>query len=97
MRVSLQKKNGAAVFFDFRAVFPSLSHIYLMEVLSALALPTPVQNFIKALYDDNACVIAVSGEVFEGFPWQPECAKDAHYPRYYLRSSRTSFFVDYRA
>ena len=68
MRVaSLESDHSAAVFFDFAAAFPSLSHDYLLDVIAYLDSPRPFRNFVANLYHGSGCKIAVAGDVQEGF------------------------------
>ena len=58
---------GGLVLFDFKAAFPSMSHDYMMAVLDHIGVPRHSLNFIKALYDDNRCVLSCKGRLFDGF------------------------------
>ena len=59
--------DPAAVFFDFAAAFPSLSHEYLHAVLEHLGIPASFRHLVKALYEGNGCTIATAGGSFAGF------------------------------
>ena len=67
MTVSIKHDKGALLFFDFKAAFPSIAHNYLFDSLRALGLPNHAINFIKSLYDNNACNISYKGAIYEGF------------------------------
>jgi hypothetical protein len=67
MRISLREEASALVLFDFRAAFPSISHEYLLAVLTHLGLPDSALNFVKALYDQNRCRLSIQGSRYEGF------------------------------
>jgi hypothetical protein len=67
MTVSLKYERGALILFDFRAAFPSMSHEYMFEVLSRIGVPEDALNFIRALYDENKCLISCKGQLFHGF------------------------------
>ena len=67
MTVSIKHDKGALLFFDFKAAFPSIAHNYLFDSLRAIGLPRHAINFIKSLYDNNACKIAYKGAIYEGF------------------------------
>ena len=65
-KVSLMSEHGIAVFLDFAAAFPSLSHQFIVQVLDELELPAGLRNYIKALYFNNVCVMKVGGKLHEG-------------------------------
>ena len=67
MTVSLRCKKGMLVLFDFKAAFPSVSHDFLMESLSALGLPDHALNLVSALCDQNKCDICLQGKQQTGF------------------------------
>ena len=67
MEHSLFSPRAAAVYFDLKAAFPSVSQEFLLTTLRALRLPEHVLNFVRALYDQNRCGIAVAGSHFGGF------------------------------
>ena len=60
-------KRAAAVFFDFRAAFPSLCVKYLFAALEAMNMPPMIVRAIKQLYQDNYHDILINGRVFPGF------------------------------
>ena len=68
MLSSLTSENGAAVLFDFRAAFPSVSQQFLLRTLRYFQLPEFAINLISALYDENHCVIAMQDGKHPGFP-----------------------------
>ena len=65
--VAFEQDDPAAVFFDFQAAFPSISHAFLHETLSALGLPPTVCRFISCLYWGHGCRIAGTDGLHEGF------------------------------
>ncbi|CAK0879300.1 unnamed protein product [Prorocentrum cordatum] len=67
MRCALQEEAGAAIFFEFRAAFPSVAHDFLRCVLSHLRLPGWFLHFFEALYKDNKCELVVAGSRHPGF------------------------------
>jgi len=67
MTVSLTMPNGALLFFDFKAAFPSVAHRFLMNSLRAIGLPEHALSLIRSLYDSNKCDISYKGSIYEGF------------------------------
>jgi len=68
MRTACAASGAAgAVFFDFEAAFPSLSHRYLHRLLARLGLPAAVQNLVRALYLGHGCKVAQQGSLSEAF------------------------------
>ena len=67
MHTALRGGEPGAVFFDFAAAFPSISHDYLLEVLVGIGVPPPVMNFIRTLYSKVMCVMVVAGSKRSGF------------------------------
>ena len=67
MTVSLTSAKGAAIFFDFKAAFPSVSHKFLFESLAHIGMPRSSLAFIRALYDNNKCNVSYKGLLYEGF------------------------------
>lgn len=59
---------AGAVFFDFEAAFPTLSHSYLHHLLERLRLPACVRQFVRSLYHGHGCRVAQSGTLSEPFP-----------------------------
>ena len=53
--------------FDFKAAFPCVAHPFLISSLEAIGLPPHAFHFIKALYDNNRCVMSFQGNVYKGF------------------------------
>ena len=45
-RVSVKSRTGAILLFDFRAAFPSISHSYLMKVLTYLGLLESIISYV---------------------------------------------------
>ena len=64
---ALTAKDGAAVFFDFAAAFPSVGQDFLLEVLTESGIPGPMLHYLRALYHNNRCRMIVGGSVHEGF------------------------------
>jgi hypothetical protein len=67
MTISLATDRGAAVLFDFKAAFPSISQEYIHRVLERLGMPEPCRQLIQSLYNDNKCVISCLGSMLPGF------------------------------
>ena len=67
MTVSLKHPKGALLLFDFKAAFPSISHLFLLHCLHALGLPEKAMQFIKTMYSHNRCRIRLQGQDFPGF------------------------------
>jgi len=59
--------NPAAIFFDFKAAFPSVSHAFLLDTLRHLGLPQGIVQFIASLYFGNRCFLSVGGKKVRGF------------------------------
>ena len=59
--------DGAALFFDFAAAFPSIEHEYMMHVFRHLSWPTWLLRFIQVLYSHNTCELAMGGSRHKGF------------------------------
>jgi len=64
---ALEEENGAAVFLDFAAAFPSVSHEFMLDLFADLGLPPELLNFIRALYRRNICQLVVGGSRHVGF------------------------------
>ena len=64
-RISLQSERGATVLFDFRAAFPSLSHDFLFDALSAIGLPTEYTTMLRLFYRNNKHKIRVGNQMFD--------------------------------
>ena len=67
MTIGLKCERGTAIFFDFKAAFPSISHDFLRDSLVAIGLPQSAISFIDILYQHNTCKIAYKGQTYEGF------------------------------
>jgi hypothetical protein len=67
MTVSLKCDKGAIFFFDFKAAFPSVSHVFLRESLELIGVPPSALAFINALYKNNYCDISYKGNIYDGF------------------------------
>ena len=70
MRAALQEEDAYAVFFDFRAAFPSIDHSFMLEVLDSLAVPPWVGRMVRALYRGNRCQLVVGSQRHAGFELQ---------------------------
>ena len=57
----------AAVFFDFKAAFPSVSQEFILEVIESLGWPAWIVNYLRCLYAANTCEMSVGGGRFGGF------------------------------
>ena len=67
MHTALTEEEGAAIFFDFKAAFPSVLHEFLLGVLQHIGVPQPLMTFITALYQDNHCSLIIGGTRHQGF------------------------------
>ena len=67
---ALRSEVGAAIFFDFKAAFPSVAHQFLRLVLQAAGLPAGILRFVDHLYSNNFCSISLGGRIFRGFELQ---------------------------
>ena len=67
MHTALTEKEGAAIFFDFKAAFPSVLHEIILGVLQHIGIPQPLMTFITALYQDNHCSLIIGGTRHQGF------------------------------
>jgi len=67
MRLGMEGKDPGAIFFDFKAAFPSVSHRFLITVLERIGIPPTILNFIRAIYDDNIGIVTVKGRPFGHF------------------------------
>ena len=65
--VALGCDEPAAVFYDFQAAFPSLSHEFLLRMLGGLGLPLTVCRFVECLYWGHGCRLSAGGQLHEGF------------------------------
>ena len=70
MRCALLEDSAVAVFFDFRAAFPSVGHSFLADTLEHLGLPQWFLRFFTALYHGNRCDLVVGGARHAGFSLQ---------------------------
>ena len=64
---SLCNDGGGALFFDFAAAFPSVSHDFLRAAFRSLGWPRWLTSFIDALYWGNRCEISIGGGRQAGF------------------------------
>ena len=67
MKSALCDEAGMAIFFDFRAAFPSVAHGFLREALAAIGLPPWVLSFVDVLYKQNKCTLVAGGRQHLGF------------------------------
>ena len=67
MKVSFKSLNGALLFFDFEAAFPSISQEYLVETLRRVGPPDSLVSYVSAMYSNNACNLSILGELVDGF------------------------------
>ena len=67
LRHAFDSPAAAAVFFDFDAAFPSVSHDFLHDVFAAKGWPQWIRTFILGLYWNNACEISAGGQRHDGF------------------------------
>ena len=67
MKAALQQNRALAIFFDFKAAFPSVAHRFLTEALRALDLPDWLTRFVEVLYRDNRCQLIAGGVKHPGF------------------------------
>ena len=67
---SCKDVDGAALFLDFSAAFPSVDQEYIMRTLEEFGIPQTELNFVKALYDSAHCRIDLQGLNFPGFAMQ---------------------------
>ena len=65
--VSMTQPNGAALFYDFAAAFPSVSHDFLFDLFESIGVPPHILRFIRILYNRNICSLSVGGARFRGF------------------------------
>lgn len=63
-QISIKSKRGAIVLFDFRAAFPSMSHEFMWDTLSAIGLPSRYIEALKLFYKSNKHFIKVGGRCF---------------------------------
>ena len=54
---SLKEKMAAAIFFEFKAAFPSIAHKFLLSVLREAGVPDHLMNFFQVLYSNNKCCV----------------------------------------
>ena len=59
--------KGAAIFLDFEAAFPSISHSFMERVLQWSGMPEVARNAFKFFYSQCHCNISMKGETFKGF------------------------------
>ena len=57
---------GAAVLFDFKAAYPSLSHEWLFSVLEHIGVPANMLRAIRFLFSDVQHTICLGGQRFPG-------------------------------
>eukprot|EP00974_Lingulodinium_polyedra_P056599 5443818-Lingulodinium_polyedra.AAC.1 len=59
--VAMQEEQGAAVFSDFAAAFPSVSHEFMLDLFAEMGLPEGLLRFVRILYARNRCSISIAG------------------------------------
>ena len=59
--------EGAAIFFDFAAAFPSVEHDFMKAVFRWLCWPPWLLTFIDILYAHNYCHIVLGRSRHQGF------------------------------
>jgi hypothetical protein len=62
--------TSVAVFWDFRAAFPSISRRFMRRMLRCAGLPIHAQRIIDAFYLNTCCEISIGGGRFPGFPME---------------------------
>ena len=65
--VACVDESPGAIFFDFQAAFPSLSHAFLHSTLRELGLPSTVCRFVESLYWCHGCDLSFGGGLQCGF------------------------------
>lgn len=53
LRITMNRKKGAIVLFDFAAAFPSMDHQFMWDVLEAVGIDAGVIGAIKKFYINN--------------------------------------------
>ncbi|CAK0852851.1 unnamed protein product [Prorocentrum cordatum] len=66
-QTSFAKQDGGAVFYDFAAALPSVSHDFLFDLFAAIGIPPHILRVIRILYSRNYCSLSVCGMRFGGF------------------------------
>ena len=56
-------EEGAAMFFDFAAAFPSICHAWIFAVLHARQFPAVIINFVMSLYNFNSAYAWIEGQL----------------------------------
>ena len=67
MATALTNNHGGLVLFDFASAFPSISQSYMFDLLAKLGVPSNALNMIRALYDNNRCIVQTNGVQVDGF------------------------------
>ena len=68
LRCAASEERGAAIFFDFAAAFPRVSHDFLIDYFTDSGLlPKEIIRFVVQLYTGNRCFIQIHGGKFKGF------------------------------
>ena len=67
---AFQGEEGAAIFLDFEAAFPSIAQEYTDNVLRWAGIPANAMNAFNFCYQQSRCDIAVKGQTFKGFPME---------------------------
>ena len=67
LHAAFGSQEGAIVFFDFKAAFPSLSQDFLFRCLELRGMPNKPRNIIRSLYHNQRCSLALKGKQYPGF------------------------------
>ena len=68
MRIAaMEGPPPAAIFYDFTAASPSVSHKFLVRTLEAAGMPRSVLRVVECLYWGHGCRLAVAGRHHSGF------------------------------
>ena len=67
LQYSLAGYGSMALFYDFKAAFPSVEHKLLHSYFEALRWPTWLLWFIQMLYSYNYCFISLRSGLYAGF------------------------------
>ena len=80
LQYSLAGYGSMALFYDFKAAFPSVEHKLLHSYFEALRWPTWLLWFIQMLYSYNYCFISLRSGLYAGFTLTRGYVKGVHYP-----------------
>ncbi|CAK0871243.1 unnamed protein product [Prorocentrum cordatum] len=65
---ALTCEDGAAIFFDLAAAFPSVGQDFLLDVLADSGVPARPLRYLQSLYFHDRCRLVIGGDEHEGFP-----------------------------